>query len=179
VNVEGSGDVTIATVKQQSVRSSLIDASYSQRSSHQSSPLTVDTCNGSTPGSGSVRGNDSVPDISNDLSQYSDSVVISNETVVNDSKKLLGHKRSRSSTLDMPSQLQQFDATKHRRSKSFDVNFHVAVVDPPQSNGIGEGTQDEIDGQGQEHVLLEDEVDFSAMFGRWKGNIMLESISFL
>ncbi|XP_065919768.1 1-phosphatidylinositol 3-phosphate 5-kinase-like isoform X3 [Dysidea avara] len=172
MNVEGSGDVPTVAVKQQSVRSSLVDAFYSQQSSHQSSPLTIDTVNSRIPGNGNIL---------NDLSQYSNAMVVGSETIVNENKQLLGHKRSRSSTLDMPNlhqqQQQWVDVIKHRRSKSFDVNLNVAVKEPdqvissPQGNGEGEGPQDEVDGPQQEHMLLEDdhEVDFSAMFSKWKG----------
>lgn len=145
------------------MRSSLIDASYSQRSSHRSSPLTAETAN------------DSIPDIANDLSCCSNTLVVSNETVAHDNKELLQHRRSHSSTLELSTLQQQFDTIKHTRSKSFDLNLHLAVKEPdqvmsPEANDGQEGRQlKEVNSEQQEHVLIEDEVDFSAMFGRWKG----------
>lgn len=101
-----------------------------------------------------------------------------------------GHKRSRSNTVDY-SHLTNSSATtaatvRHRRSSSLDVNILLykhannppateIESDSPLTMIVKDDEQEEEQQQEQQQGRLpslqplEDEVDFSSMFGKWKG----------
>ena len=98
-----------------------------------------------------------------------------------------GHKRSQSNTMDYSHSSAVTATAVHRRSRSFDINLlayekidklSANNVDRDFSSVAGKGDeQDEENLQQEEQQqsqltashLCQDEVDFSFMFGKWKG----------
>lgn len=99
-----------------------------------------------------------------------------------------GHKRSRSSTMDYRCLTSEV-TVRHKRNSSLDINlFEYKKIDNPtvtdevenslplpvvQDNAQEEWQQQQQQQEEEEQVTtsdpLEDEVDFSSMFGKWKG----------
>ena len=93
-----------------------------------------------------------------------------------------GHKRSRSNTIDYchltKSSATKGTAVRHRRSSSCDVNLvlYKKTDQPPatevESNSSGVKDDEQEEEQKKQLTALnqmQDEVDFSSMFGKWKG----------
>jgi len=85
-----------------------------------------------------------------------------------------GHKRSQSSNaMDYSTTV----VVRHRRSNSFDINLLVQKTNKPvnrmETEAVvkdGEQEEQEEEQQTSSSDLLHDEVDFTSMFGIWKGS---------
>ena len=102
-----------------------------------------------------------------------------------------GHKRSQSNTIDYSHSSAATATVVHRRSSSFDVVYEK-IKKLPASDVDGDflSMVRKDDKQDKEHLqqeeehqqpqltasrLCRDEVDFSSMFGKWKGNTYFDS----
>ena len=162
VEVETSQEVT-----NKLTRSSLVDNSYSVNSSVSSSLLEkYHNADGTTPDHSTHSGDD---------------ISTPNTTTLPRWAHNKGHKRSKSSNImDYSTNV----VVGHRRSNSFDVNLlayknntltTVNAVDsdfpsPVVKDGEQEEEQVEEQKQATPSDLLHDDVDFTGMFGIWKGS---------